>query len=183
VHIDLPLVDSDGFKIYAFDSMGRTRWNMAAAEALCQKLAAYDFDIMLTAESKAIALTEELSRLRGQADYVVLRKSRKLYMIDPVVLDVQSITTAARQQFFLGRAQQELLRGKRVCVVDDVISTGGTMGALFELARRLEFEVTVNACVLTEEKRWTDFDGVPVVSLGHIPLPAYSAGPREVLPV
>jgi len=171
--------NDDGFQIYAFDPMGRTAWNVAAAQALARRLAAYDFDILLTAESKAIALTEELSRLLGHENYVVLRKARKLYMIDPVVMDVKSITTAAPQQFFLGREQQELLRGRRVCVVDDVISTGGTLRAIHGASELLDFTVAVYACVLTEEDRWETFEGVPVVALDHIPLPAFSAGPSD----
>jgi adenine phosphoribosyltransferase len=174
--IALPLVRSgDGFQIYAFDSMGRSAWTIAAAAALAERLAPFAFDILLTAESKSIALAEELARLLGQEDYVVLRKSRKLYMIDPLVMDVKSVTTAAPQQFFLGSEQQELLRGKRVCVLDDVISTGGTLHAIYALAKALPFTVAVNACVLTEETRWASFEDVPVVSLDHIPLPAYAA--------
>jgi adenine phosphoribosyltransferase len=178
LELDLPLVkNDDGFQIYAFDPMGRTAWNIAAAQALAERLALFGFDILLTAESKAIALTEELARLLGHKDYVVLRKARKLYMIDPVVMDVKSITTAAPQQFFLGREQQDLLRGKRVCVVDDVISTGGTLRAISGASKTLDFAVAVYACVLTEEDPWEAFEGVPVVRLDHIPLPAFTAGP------
>ncbi len=175
IKIALPLVrGSDGFGIYAYDSMGRSAWNIAAATQLVQQLQPYDFDILLTAESKAIGLTEELARLLGHKDYVVLRKGLKLYMTNPLVLDVKSVTTAAQQQFFLGSDQQDLLRGKRVCVIDDVISTGGTLQAIFQAAEKLSFTVTVNACVLTEETPWDSFDGIPVVSLGHIPLPGFS---------
>jgi len=93
-------------------------------------------------------------------------------------MDVQSITTQARQQFFLGRDQQELLRGRRVCVLDDVISTGGTLRAVCGMARALDAEITAIACVLTEEARRSSFENVPVVVLDHIPLPAFSDGPR-----
>ena len=173
--ITLPLItNDDGFRIYAFDPMGRADWNLAAARALAEKLAGHSFDILLTAESKAIALTQELARLLGHKDYVVLRKARKLYMLDPLVMDVRSVTTAAPQQFFLGRDQQELLRGKRICVVDDVLSTGGTLRAMYAIAAKLSCAVAVNAFVLTEETRWDAFEGVPVVSLDHIPLPGYS---------
>jgi len=172
LEIALPLVRGDsGFGIYAFDPMGRGAWNIAAAEALARLLAPYDFDILLTAESKAIALAEQLARRLGHADYVVLRKGFKLYMTDPMVVDVKSITTAAPQKFYLGRQQQELLRGKRVCVLDDVISAGGTLRAIFQAATALHCDVTVCACVLTEETAWDSFEGAPVVRLGHIPLP------------
>ncbi|MCL2106985.1 MAG: adenine phosphoribosyltransferase [Oscillospiraceae bacterium] len=175
LEIALPLLrGSNGFGIYAFDPMGRGAWNIAAAKALAERLAPYDFDILLCAESKSIALAEQLARLLGYADYVVLRKSYKLYMQNPLVIDVKSVTTAARQQFFLGSDQQELLRGRRVCVLDDVISTGGTLRAIFDVARLLEFQVAAIACVLTEENHWTAYEGAPVVSLGHIPLPGFS---------
>ena len=174
LEIELPLItNDDGFRIYAFDPMGRAEWNLTAAQALAGKLAGYGFDILLTAESKAIALTQELARLLGQKDYVVLRKARKLYMLDPLVMDVKSVTTAAPQQFFLGRDQQDLLRGKRVCVVDDVLSTGGTIHAVYAMAKQLSCTIAVNAFVLTEETRWDAFEGVPVVSLDHIPLPGF----------
>ena len=172
--IELPLItNGDGFRIYAFDPMGRADWNLAAARALADRLAGYGFDILLTAESKAIALTQELARALGHRDYVVLRKARKLYMLDPLVMDVKSVTTAAPQQFFLGRDQQDLLRGKRVCVVDDVLSTGGTLRAVYAIAEKLSCTIAVNAFVLTEETRWEAFEGVPVVSLDHIPLPGF----------
>jgi adenine phosphoribosyltransferase len=170
--VKLPLVTTpDGFSLYALDLMGRTKWNARAAESLVERLAAFDFDRILTAESKAIALTQELAARLGQRDYVVLRKSRKLYMKNPVQVDVQSITTTKLQQFYLGKDQVALLEGKRVCVVDDVISTGGTAAAIFKMAKVIGFEVVVIAVVLTEETPWTTFQGVPVVSLAHIPLP------------
>jgi len=175
LEIGLPLVRSDnGFQIYAFDPMGRGAWNLAAAKALEEKLAHYEFDILLAAESKSIALAEQLAHVLGQEDYVVLRKARKLYMLDPMVMDVKSITTEAKQQFFLGRDQQDLLRGKRVCILDDVISTGGTLRAVCGMAKALDAEVTVIACVLTEETPLQFFDEIPVVNLDHIPLPAFS---------
>jgi len=172
--IELPLItNNDGFRIYAYDPMGRTAWNLAAAQALAEKLAGHDFDILLTAESKAIALTQELARQLGHDDYVVLRKARKLYMLDPLVMDVKSVTTAAPQQFFLGRDQQDLLQGKRICVVDDVLSTGGTLRAVYAMAEKLSCTIAVNAFVLTEETQYDSFEGVPVVSLDHIPLPGF----------
>jgi len=178
LEINLPLVrGGDGFGIYAFDPMGRGAWNIAAAKALAERLAPFRFDILLAAESKSIALAEQLARMLGHDDYVVLRKARKLYMTDPMVMDVKSITTAARQQFFLGRDQQELLRGRRVCVLDDVISTGGTLRAVCNMAKALEANVAVIACVLTEETPRDFFDGIPVVALDHIPLPGFILQP------
>ena len=156
--------------------MGQTEWNKEAALELCRQLAdaGYEFDIILTAEAKAVALAQELSDCLGHPRYVVLRKSPKLYMRKPiVVVDVLSITTRAPQNFYLGNDQTALLEGKRVCVLDDVISTGGTMRAILRVARQVGFTVPVIATVLTEGEPLNGaFEGIPVVSLGHIPLPA-----------
>jgi adenine phosphoribosyltransferase len=153
--------------------MGKAKINEICAEQLKSKLmdSGLEFDIFLTAEAKAIALTDELARLYNHWEYFVLRKSRKLYMNDPVEIEVKSITTPVPQKFFLGREEYEKLRGKRIVAVDDVISTGGTMHAFFEMSRQIGFTIVVIAAVLTEEKKWTEFNGAPVISLGHIPLP------------
>ncbi|MDR0459661.1 MAG: hypothetical protein LBG68_04240 [Coriobacteriales bacterium] len=173
--ISLPLVRSGaGFGIYALDMMGQTAWNEFAATALKDKLAGFDFDILLTAEAKAIGLAQELANSLGHSEYVVLRKSLKLYMPNPVSVAVQSITTTSLQHFYLGQDKLELLKGKKVCILDDVLSTGGTLRAMLQMAERIDCQVIVIAVVLTEEVAWQEFEGVPVVSLDHIPLPAMS---------
>ncbi|MCL1879901.1 MAG: adenine phosphoribosyltransferase [Actinomycetia bacterium] len=173
--VNLPLVrGEDGFSIYALDMMGETVLNAEAAEALRQRLAAFDFDIILTAEAKAIALAQELARSLNNMDYVVLRKSLKLYMHNPVSVEVKSITTNNPQRFYLGEDKLQELCGKRICILDDVLSTGGTMRAIMHLAEQTDCEIAVIAVVLTEEIGWQEFEGVPVVSLGHIPLPGAS---------
>jgi len=172
--VRLPLVVSPtGFGIYAFNMMGQMKWNVECAAIFREMLleSGVQFDIFLTAEAKAIGLTEELARLYSHEEYIVLRKSKKLYMSDPVELSVKSITTPEPQKFFLGRESYNLLRGKRVVAVDDVISTGGTMHAFFELTRQIGFTIVTIASVLTEETKWTEYESTPVISIGHIPLP------------
>jgi len=172
--VRLPLVVSpSGFGIYAFNMMGQAKWNIVCAETFRKKLTALgvEFDIFLTAEAKAIGLTEELARLFGHDEYIVLRKSLKLYMNDPVEIAVKSITTPHPQKFFLGRESYNMLRGKRVVAVDDVVSTGGTMHAFFELTRIIGFDIVTIATVLTEETKWEEYESTPVVSIDHIPLP------------
>jgi len=172
--VKLPLVVSPaGFGIYAFNMMGQMKWNVACAGVFREMLVDLGtrFDIFLTAEAKAIGLTEELARLFGHDEYIVLRKSKKLYMSDPVELAVKSITTPEPQKFFLGRESYNMLRGKRVVAVDDVISTGGTMRAFFELSRQIGFKIVTIAAVLTEDTRWTEYENTPVISIDHIPLP------------
>ncbi|MDR1266617.1 MAG: hypothetical protein LBK42_13930 [Propionibacteriaceae bacterium] len=174
VSVTLPLITMPGGRrIYTFDLMGRTEWNQTAARLLADRVrhSGVDFDICLTAEAKAIALAQSLAERLDQGDYIVARKSLKVYMTDPIELDVTSVTTAAPQKFFLGRDRYEMLRGRRVCVVDDVVSTGGTMGAFCDLARRVGFDIVLIACVLTEGLERTEFEGVPLISLDHIPFP------------
>jgi adenine phosphoribosyltransferase len=172
--VKLPLVRSDdGFCIYALDLMGRAELNFQIAKRLKAQLNAYNFDIILTAEAKAIALAQALAEELDMPEYVVLRKSLKLYMLDPITVEVQSITTQQSQHFYLGADRVELLRGKRICVLDDVLSTGGTMQAILQLTAQTNCTVEVIAVILTEEKEWEEFDGIPVVSLGHIPLPGF----------
>ena len=172
--VGLPLVVSKaGFGIYSFNMMGQARWNEVCARILRGKLEALNvsFDIFITAEAKAIGLTEELARLYGHPEYIVLRKSRKLYMNDPVELEVKSITTPEPQKFFLGREHFNLLQKKHVVAVDDVVSTGGTLHAFFEMSKQIGFVIETVAVVLTEEEKWTEYEGTPIVSIDHIPLP------------
>ena len=171
---DLPLtVSPTGFGIYSFNLMGKAKINVECAKLLKEKITAsgLPFDIFLTAESKAIGLTDELARLYGHYEYIVLRKSRKLYMTDPIEIDVKSITTPEPQKFYLGSEDYDILRGKKIVAVDDVISTGGTMRAFFEMARQIGFSIVIIATVLTEGTQWTEYSGVPVVNIDHIPLP------------
>jgi adenine phosphoribosyltransferase len=178
VAVELPLVEMpNGSHIYAFDLMGRTIWNQVAATMLAERIRAtdIDFDMFLTAEAKAIALNQSLAELLGHAEYIVARKSLKVYMKDPIELSVKSITTDAPQKFFLGKDRYELLRGKTVCVIDDVVSTGGTMGAFLDLSQRVGFDIVLIACVLTEGVERTEFEGIPLISLDHIPFPGQTA--------
>jgi len=178
--VRLPLVQgSDGFSIYALDLMGQTELNSEIATRLKERLAAYDFDMIVTAEAKAIGLAQSLAEQLAMPEYVVLRKSLKLYMLDPVEVEVQSLTTKQHQHFYLGADKAALLKGKRVCILDDVLSTGGTMRAILHLAAQTGCTVVVIAVVLTEEKTWDKFSDVPVVSLGHIPLPGLSECPED----
>jgi adenine phosphoribosyltransferase len=177
VSVTLPLITMpSGQRIYTFDLMGRTDWNQVAARLLADRIrqSGIDFDIFLTAEAKAIALNQSLAECLGQDDYIVARKSLKVYMTDPIELNVTSVTTAAPQKFFLGRDRYEMLRGRQVCVVDDVVSTGGTMGAFCDLAQRVGFDIVLIACVLTEGQERTEFEGIPLISLDHIPFPGGS---------
>ena len=122
---------NDHMDIAAFIMLGDAELTVAAAAELLKKCP--DFDILLTAEAKGIPLAHEMSRQSGKP-YVCARKGEKLYMTDPVVVEDQSITTAGKQKLVIDRKELDKMSGKRVLVVDDVISTGGSLKALDALA-------------------------------------------------
>jgi adenine phosphoribosyltransferase len=162
------------FAIYSFDMMGKSEWNMIAAASLYSKIRemGVQFDVIMTAEAKAIGLVQELARFFKQ-DYVVLRKGKKAYMQSPLLdVQVQSITTATPQHFYLGAEKFPELKGRRVLYVDDVVSLGGTVKAVHRASQEIGFDLTAIACVLTEWQRRTEWGGIPLLSLDHIPLPA-----------
>lgn len=117
-----------------------------AAELL--KLAP-EFDVLITAESKGIPLAYEMSRQSGKP-YILARKSRKLYMRKPVEVEVKSITTAKLQKLYLDIDDMEYLNGKRVLIVDDVISTGESLAALQILVDKAGGRTVGKAAVLAE---------------------------------
>jgi adenine phosphoribosyltransferase len=168
--IELPLMDlGNDFYIYSFDMTGESRWNRHAAQALTQRLAAYDYDGFVTVQTKSSGLCQELAR--DMDCYLELRKARKSFMRDPKHVSVKSITTQGQQELWIGREKYEHFQGTKLCFVDDVVSTGGTVDAALAMAKEIGFEIAVIACVLTEGGERADYKGIPLVSLGNIPLP------------
>ena len=164
---------SDDLGIYSFVLLDKVAWVKASATSLMERISDVlgdGVDVIVTPEAKAITLAYELTNRLGLGDFVVARKSRKAYMTDPVSIDVQSITTQFTQQMWFGREDLDALRGRRVLVVDDVVSTGATLDALFGFLRSIDCEVVAVACVLTEGETRTQYDGVPLISIGHLPL-------------
>ena len=92
-------------------------------------------------------------------------------MLDPVGVKAQSITTHGQQELWIGREKYAQFQGKRLCFLDDVVSTGGTISAAMELAEKIGVEICVVACALIEGDERTEYRGLPVVSLDRIPLP------------
>ena len=168
--VELPLLDiGDGFRIYSFDMTGEAEWNRVAARELLKKLEPYAFDGIVTVQTKSCGLAQAISA--NFPRYLELRKSRKSFMIDPKGVKVQSITTHGQQELWIGREKYGHFQGKKLCFLDDVVSTGGTIEAAFALAKEIGVEIAVIACVLTEGQERTEYQGVPLVSLDHIPLP------------
>ena len=122
---------------------------VACAEHLLKKVP--DFDVIVTAESKGIPLAYEMARQAGGGmKYIVARKMPKLYMSDPISVDVRSITTAADQKLWLDKNEADFISGKRVLIVDDVISTGESLAALEKLVGYAGGKIVGQAAVLAE---------------------------------
>ena len=168
--VELPMLDlGDGFYIYSFDMTGECEWNRVAAKELLKKLAPYDFDGFVTVQTKSCGLTQQISA--NYPKYLEVRKSKKAFMVDPVGVTVQSITTHGKQELWIGKEKYQHFVGKKLCFLDDVVSTGGTIDAMLELAPKIGIEISVIACGLTEGVQRTEYKGIPLVSLDHIPLP------------
>jgi adenine phosphoribosyltransferase len=124
---------NEHISIGAFVIFGDPELTTAAAEALLKKAPAYDY--LITAEAKGIPLVHEMARLAGNQKYFLARKGPKLYMTGVLEVTVHSITTEKVQKLYLDKADAELMRGKRILIVDDVISTGESLYALEHLVK------------------------------------------------
>ena len=145
----LPLCKvTDGLYIGAFIMLGDVEITVASARELLKKVP--DFDIMITAESKGIPLVHEMARQAGRNDYIVARKGAKLYMQDVISTEVDSITTDHIQTLCIGKKEADQMRGKRVLIVDDVISTGESLKSLETLVNQVGGNIVGRATVLAE---------------------------------
>ena len=141
---------TDDLYIAAFVVFGDAELTVACARDLLKLVDLDSFDYMLTAEAKGIPLIHEMARQSGAAKYFIARKGAKAYMPDPLCVEDHSITTAGVQKLYLGRDDADLIRGKRILLVDDVISTGGSLHAMEELVKLAGGTVTGRAAVLAE---------------------------------
>ncbi|MDD6346291.1 MAG: phosphoribosyltransferase family protein [Oscillospiraceae bacterium] len=145
---ELPLCPlNDKIDIAAFIMFSDVEITVKSAEELIKKCP--ECDVILTAESKGIPLAYEMSRQLG-IPYVVARKSVKLYMKDVVSVEVKSITTANVQTLYLDGSKADMLKNKRVMIVDDVISTGESLKALEKLVETAGGIITAKSAVLAE---------------------------------
>ncbi len=145
----LPLCPlNDALSIGAFVMFGDVELCEAAAAALVEK--APPHDVMITAESKGIPLICAMARQMGVNRYVLARKSVKVYMKNVLQLDVSSITTRSLQTLYLDGDDAAYLKGKRVLIVDDVISTGASLEALEGLVKQAGGEIVGKMAVLAE---------------------------------
>jgi len=155
---------NDKLDIAAFIMFGDVELTVKASEELLAKCP--EFDIIITAEAKGIPLAYEMARQSGKP-YIVARKSVKLYMRDPIKVSVKSITTQKEQVLYVDSEKAELIRGKRILIVDDVISTGESLKALEALIERSEGKIAGKATVLAEGDAINRSD---VISIAPLPL-------------
>ena len=145
-HLELfPINDS--LQIAAFIMFGDVEITVESAKALLQK--APHFDVLITAECKGIPLVHEMARQSGK-DYVVARKKPKLYMKNLITTEVDSITTSGLQSLCIGEAETQILKDKKVLIVDDVISTGESLAAIETLVNKAGGVISGKMAVLAE---------------------------------
>lgn len=155
-----------GLRIAILNILGDTELVEACAQALAGKLKDVDYDILVTAEAKSIPLVHALSVASGKP-YAVLRKAYKPYMGAALIAETMSITTGQPQTLILDEKDHGLIKGRRVVLVDDVISTGSTSQGMRLIMEKAGAQVVGEAAILTEGERakWEH-----ILSLGHLPL-------------
>lgn len=164
---ELPIITvPSGVRLAVFNILGDIEMTKAAGRELATRLTPRDVELIVTTETKSVPLAYEIASLLA-VPYVVLRKTYVSYMGEALETKVQSITTGHPRTIFLDAKDRELCGGKRVAIVDDVISTGSTLAAMRDLVRRAGGRIVAEAAVFTEgdAQEWTD-----VISLGHLPL-------------
>jgi adenine phosphoribosyltransferase len=155
-----------GLKIAILNILGDTELVQASAKELAQKLKDIEYDLLVTAEAKSIPLAHALS-VETKKPYVVLRKTFKPYMGDALKAETLSITTGQPQTLILDEKDIELMKGKKVVIVDDVISTGSTLQGMRMVLDKAGASVAGEAAIFTEGDRaqW-----MHIIALGHLPL-------------
>ncbi|KRL00841.1 phosphoribosyltransferase family protein [Liquorilactobacillus capillatus] len=135
--------------IASFVLLGDAELTRYTAEKLAQKIN-FEFDYLVTMESKGIPLAQEMCHFLNKPRYIVLRKSVKDYMNLPLSISVSTVTTSAPQQLVLDSNDATLLKGKQVVIIDDVISSGGSITAAEKLLRKAQANVVARLAILAE---------------------------------
>lgn len=146
---DLPICAvSDKLDIAGFVIFGDVELTEACARELIKKLPEYDY--LITAEAKGIPLIHEIARQKGDKKHFIARKGLKVYMRDPISVTVHSITTLKEQTLYLDGEDAKLMKGKRILILDDVISTGESLRALEKLVESAGGIICGRAAILAE---------------------------------
>ncbi len=146
----LPILElPSGVKIAFFNLHGDSKLTEHAGKALAKRLT--ECEVLVTAESKGLQLTHVIARELGHDFYAVARKSKKLYMQDGIEITIKSsITTGEIQKLYLSAHDANLLKGKKVAIIDDVVSTGNSLNGLEELVAKAGGVISEKAFVLAE---------------------------------
>jgi len=164
---DLPLVEIEAGLWIASDVeliLGDVELLSRSALLLSEKVKSFNPEVVLTAEAKSIALAYELSRLLGHGRFVVARKTLKAYTGDHISQEVKSITTRSEQRLLLTKEGMGRISGKRVCLLDDVVSTGATFKALEAITKKAAGDVVCRAAIW-KEGPWYDQENLVYLDL------------------
>ena len=149
VERDLPICPlNESLQIAGFVIFGDPELTTACAAAMLEKAPEYDY--MISAEAKGIPLVHEMARLAGNQKYFLARKAPKLYMTGVFEASLRSITTERDQKLYLDVADAELMRGKKILIVDDVISTGQSLAAIEALVEKAGGIICGKMAILAE---------------------------------
>lgn len=163
----LPLMEiKPGVKIAILNILGDYEFVNVASAELAQMLRGRDIQVLVTAEAKSIPLAHAISS-ELRLPYVVLRKTHKPYMGDALQSETLSITTGQPQTLFLDEKDRKLVAGKRIAIIDDVISTGSTLQGMRLIMNKAGAKVVAEAAIFTEGDRAQWYD---IVALGHLPV-------------
>ena len=165
---------TDDLYIGAFICFGDAELTVACARELIKIMP--EHDIMITAEAKGIPLVHEMARQSGENHYLIARKAVKVYMPKPFGIEVHSITTAKKQQLFIDQNDVDAMKGKRVLIIDDVISTGESLRAVEKLVREAGGEVVGRMAILAEGDAQYRND---ITYLEHLPLLNSDGTPKK----
>jgi adenine phosphoribosyltransferase len=164
---ELPLFEvAPGLRIAVLNILGDTELVQACAAALAERITGLEYEALVTAEAKSIPLAHALSVLTRKP-YVVLRKAYKPYMGEALSAETLSITTGQTQTLYLDEKDRRLMVGKRVVLLDDVISTGSTLDGMRKIVEKAGADTVAVAGIFTEgdPEKWSD-----IIALGHLPL-------------
>lgn len=167
IYRELPLFEvQPGLRIAVLNILGDSELVQACAKALADKMENLAYDVLVTAEAKSIPLAHALA-IETKKPYVVLRKVYRPYMGNTTHAETLSITTGKPQSLYLDEKDHHLLAGKRVIMLDDVISTGSTLKGMQQIVDQVGGRIVAESAILTEgeQSRWEH-----VLSLGHLPL-------------
>ena len=164
---------NDEMSLAAFVIFGDVELTVACARELINIMP--EHDIIITAEAKSIPLIHEIARQRGENSYIVARKALKVYMKEPVGVEVNSITTTKKQNLYIDKEDMEAMNGKRVIILDDVISTGESLRAVEKLVKISGGHIVGKMAVLAEgDAKYRD----DITYLEYLPLLDAEGNPK-----